>query len=222
MSVATLLQDGALQILERAFDTALRLDPQSRARLGALAGRQLAVELQGLGLTVYLFATTGGLRLSTRSEISPHATLKGAPFTLLRMVLAGERDQAPHPRPFPEGLEIAGDVETARRFQELLAGLDIDWEEQLARVIGDVAAHETARALRTLRDWCRRAAVDLEASTVEYLREEQALLPYRDEIEAFAAAVDTLRDDAERLEQRIRRLQQRAAHRLPSSRGEEA
>ncbi len=147
--------------------------------------------------------------------------LKGSPLTLLQMVLGDGQGQG-----FPEELEIAGDVETARRFQSLLAGLEIDWEEQLSRITGDVAAHQAGNALRTLRKWCRQAGASLEQDTVEYLREEQELLPYRDEVEDFLAAVDTLRDDAERLALRVQRLQQRLAAQSAARRetdgGEEA
>ncbi|MFQ5487950.1 MAG: SCP2 domain-containing protein, partial [Gammaproteobacteria bacterium] len=139
-------------------------------------------------------------------EEPPHTVLKGTPLTLLKMVMETEQAQR-----FPEELEIAGDVETARRFQSLLGGLEIDWEEQLSRIVGDVAAHQAGNALRTLHRWCRQAGAHLEQDTVEYLREEKDLLPYRDEMEDFLAAVDVLRDDTERLALRVERLQQRLA-----------
>ncbi len=202
MSVTQTLQDSALHALETAINQSLRLDPETWRKLDGLGGRLAAIELRGLDLTVYVRVTANGLRLAWRSDEGPQTVLKGTPLALLKMALAGDAQQG-----LPEELEIAGDVETARRFQDLLAGLDIDWEEQLARLIGDVAAHETGRALRTLHAWCRQTAAELEQDAVEYLREEQAVLPYRDEVEDFLAAVDTLRDDVERLEQRIRRLQ---------------
>ena len=45
----------------------------------------------------------------------------------------------------------------------------------------------------------------------EYLREEQALLPARWEIDEFIEATRDLRADTERLEARLQRLAQRAA-----------
>lgn len=197
------ITDSILDLLEGMLNRILRLDPETGARLGELDGCLLAVELQGLEFTLYLRITIEGLRLSSRSSEVPHATLRGTPLRLLQMVLADEA------RGFPEGVEIAGDVETARRIQVLLAELDIDWEEQLARLIGDVPAHQGAVALRALARACREARARLEEDAVDYLREEQPVLPYRDEVEDFLAAVDTLRDDTERLALRVERLARR-------------
>lgn len=217
MTAADTLRDNVFNGLEAVINHCLRLDPETWQGLDELGDRLLAVELRGLNLTVYIQAGADGLRLSGHSQEVPHTVLKGTPLTLLQMVL-GEGDR----RRFPEGLEIAGDVETARRFQSLLAGLEIDWEEQLSRITGDVAAHQAGNAVRTLRRWCREAGAKLEQDTAEYLREEQALLPYRDEVEDFLTAVDALRDDSERLALRVERLQQRCVAQRKSDGGEGA
>jgi ubiquinone biosynthesis protein UbiJ len=43
-------------------------------------------------------------------------------------------------------------------------------------------------------------------SVGEYLTEERAVVPGREALHVFAAAVDELRDDTQRLEKRIQRL----------------
>ena len=52
----------------------------------------------------------------------------------------------------------------------------------------------------------------LEKDLGEYLQEELRLLPVRIEIDAFLAAVDSLRDDSERLQARFDRLRAIARH----------
>jgi ubiquinone biosynthesis protein UbiJ len=55
---------------------------------------------------------------------------------------------------------------------------------------------------------------------VEYLQEEGRDLPTPTEVEEFLADVDRLRDDAERLEARLARLESRSpASRAPALRG---
>ncbi len=206
MTLAQRLADNAFSGLEAVINRCLRLDPETWAGLAQLDGRLLAVELRGLDLTVYIRATAEGLRIGRHNPEAPQTVIKGSPVTLLQMLLSKDRESG-----LPQGLEIAGDVETAQRFQTLLGGLEIDWEEQLSRIVGDLAAHQAGNALRALRHVCREARADLEQDTVEYLREEQALLPYRDEVEDFLAAVDTLRDDTERLALRVARLQRALA-----------
>ena len=52
------------------------------------------------------------------------------------------------------GLRVVGDAEVAQRFRELLSQAQPDAEEELARVIGDVAAHQVATFARGfLEDW---------------------------------------------------------------------
>jgi ubiquinone biosynthesis accessory factor UbiJ len=92
--------------------------------------------------------------------------------------------------------------------QRLLAAVDIDWEEQAARLIGDVAAHELGRLLRAADAWGRQAADILGRDLAEYLQEEGRVLAPAAARRArrLPAAVDVLRDDVDRLTQRVARL----------------
>jgi ubiquinone biosynthesis protein UbiJ len=103
-------------------------------------------------------------------------------------------------------VQINGDIDLGQRFQRLLEKIDIDWEEQAARVMGDVAAHQLGNALRDLRTWSTQSLHTLRADAAEYLQEESRLLPLRARAESFQRAVESLRLDAERLEQRFQRL----------------
>jgi ubiquinone biosynthesis protein UbiJ len=108
----------------------------------------------------------------------------------------------------------------AQRFRELLAEAQPEFEEELARVFGDVAARRLANFARGLLDWGRKASDSLTGSMVEYLQEEGRDLPTPTEVEEFLADVDRLRDDAERLEARLARLESRSpASRAPALRG---
>jgi ubiquinone biosynthesis accessory factor UbiJ len=104
-------------------------------------------------------------------------------------------------------VEISGDTHLGHQFGEFMAGLDIDWEEQLSRLTGDVIAHEIGNAARGLLDWGSRQTRTFEQNLQEYLQEELRMTPSRLEIEPFLADVDRLRDDVERLDARISRLQ---------------
>jgi ubiquinone biosynthesis protein UbiJ len=106
-------------------------------------------------------------------------------------------------------VEIQGDSELGHRFGNLLGKLEIDWEEQLSKLTGDLLAHQTGNLVRGAGAWARAARASLAQDLPEYLQEELGLLPSRIEVGEFLAEVDRLRDDAERLEQRIQRLADR-------------
>jgi len=196
-------REAAFAVLENALNRYIKLDPTALQRLAPLHGKLILLHIQGLELDLYLVPATNGIQLYPEFEGEPDCTLSGAPLAFARLG-GGRRDD----QLFAGAVEIRGDTETGHRFGELLADLDIDWEEQLSRLTGDVAAHQIGSGVRAAGRWGRQAAEILPADLAEYLQEEARLLPVRLECEEFTSAVDTLRDDVERLEARIRRLQQ--------------
>ncbi|MBI3774144.1 MAG: SCP2 sterol-binding domain-containing protein [Gammaproteobacteria bacterium] len=86
-------------------------------------------------------------------------------------------------------------------------GLDIDWEEHLSRFTGDVIAHQVGNAARSSQRWAQQSGAALLQDAGEYLKYERELLPDRAQVETFMQHVDVLRDDVERLEARVQRLQ---------------
>ena len=97
----------------------------------------------------------------------------------------------------------------AQRFQGLLQQAQPDFEEELSRAIGDVAAHQVANVARGFLDWGRRAVDSLSTNVAEYLQEEGRDVPARVELEEFLESVDQLREAADRLEARLTRLESR-------------
>lgn len=101
---------------------------------------------------------------------------------------------------------INGSVEFADTLGFVLRHLSWDVEEDLSRVVGDIAAHRIAASLRALTAWQKQAAQNLAENTTEYLRDETGLLPAPQEIGMFSSEVDRLRDDLARLEKRLQKL----------------
>ena len=101
---------------------------------------------------------------------------------------------------------INGSVEFADTLGFVLRNLSWDFEEDLARVVGDIAAHRIAASLRALTAWQKQAARNLAENATEYLRDETGLLPSPQEIAAFSDEVDQLRDDLARLDKRLQKL----------------
>ncbi|MDX1487875.1 MAG: hypothetical protein R3268_06730, partial [Acidiferrobacterales bacterium] len=136
-----------------------------------------------------------------------HVTLRADLPTLLRVLIDGAN--ATPELIAARALELEGDVDLGRRFQRFLEGLDIDWEEQTAGVLGDVLAHKLGNVVRGMRIWRRNTTQTLSADIAEYLQQESRLLTPVPRVEAFLEAVDILRADVDRLEARLRKLQRR-------------
>ena len=98
----------------------------------------------------------------------------------------------------------------AQRFRDLLQHSQPDFEEELSRVVGDVAAHQVANVVRNAFDWGRKAADSFSTNVAEYLQEEGRDVPSRVEVEEYLEAVDQLREATDRLDARLSRAESRA------------
>lgn len=192
----------AAAALQAVLGRLLRADPEALAALEPLRGRVVALHVTGTGVSLFLRPAAGGIEVSPQAPSPPEVSLTGTPFALLTMMSGGAGEDAD----FGSGLSVNGDVGLAQRLRHVLSRLDADWEEQLARVLGDVPAHALGNAARTARDLGTRAGETLVRDVGEYLTEETRLLPGRQELEVYATAVDILRDDVERMQTRVRRL----------------
>jgi ubiquinone biosynthesis protein UbiJ len=171
-----------------------------------LEGRALALEFAGTPVTLLFRVADGRIAIGLRGDgDAADATLTGSPLSLLSMVGpdAEERFRG-------SSIRIAGDAEVAQRFRDLLQQAQPDLEEELSRVVGDVAAHQVASFARGFFDWGRKAADSFSANVAEYLQEEGRDVPARVEVEEFLESVDQLREATDRLEARLARLESRA------------
>lgn len=198
-------RETAFAVLETVLNHYIRLDPTALQRLAPLHGKLIRLHIRGMEIDLYLISAPDGIQLYSQFDGEPDCTLSGAPLAFARLGGGEPADQL-----FAGTVEISGDSETGQRFGEVLADLDIDWEEQLSRLTGDVAAHQIGAGARAAGRWVQRAADTLPTDLAEYLQEEARWLPTRVEAEELYAAVDLLRDDVERLQARIRRLQSKS------------
>ena len=188
--------------LESVLNRNIAASSAARALCKRIEGKVLALHVEGAPISVYFAAHGERMTLDTRHEGSPTATLSGTPLSLLR--LAGPK---PETVLRARSVHIEGDAEAAYAFSELLKAARPDLEEELSRVIGDVAAHQVGNVARSALGFARRAADTFAQNVAEYLQEEGRDLPSRTEAEEFIAGVDALRDSVDRAEARIALLE---------------
>ena len=189
-------------VLETAFNRYIELDPNGRKQLNRLVGKVINIHLTGLDLNLFIIPGTNSVHIMSHYDGDTDTHLKGAPFSLLRMSLGKNSEQ----QLFSGDVEISGDTETGQQFNRILNELDIDWEEHLSHITGDVIAHQIGYGFRQLIDWGNKAKDSIFKDTAEYLEEESQLVTTPYEINDFNHNVEKLRNDAERLAARITRL----------------
>ena len=182
-----------------ALNRLLDAEPQARARLAPFAGE--VVELRAPPLPALTFTLLPG------GKVEPGGAEPTLVITLKPGFLAALPKGEDH---LMRALEVSGNAplasELMRLARHLRQALPEIAEEDLSRVVGDVAARRLAQGASDFLAWQADAARRLAESFADYVTEEKRMVLGRAEHHAFAAAVSELRDALERLEKRTGRL----------------
>jgi ubiquinone biosynthesis protein UbiJ len=185
----------AVQLLS-ALNHLLRGQPWLAQRLLPFAGRVATLEVFPVRLTVRVGAD--GQLLPAAGETDPDVVVHIPVSAALALAAGDERSRS--------RIQLSGDPAFAAALGGVLRELRWDVEEDLSRVVGDIAARRIVQAGRSLLDWQRRSADNLFQTLAEFLTEEKPLLAQRSELEHWMREVDLVREAVERLEKRIARL----------------
>lgn len=164
----------------------------ARTRLAPFAGRCARFDMPPWRLAVFV-TDDGYLRAATDPpEADVTVTLPAdSPLRALHGI-AGVMADA----------HVIGNAEFATELSFVLRNLRWDAEEDLSRLVGDIAAHRLAGAASAFVAWQKRSAENLGQNISEYLAEEaQVLTPARE--------LAQLRGDLEDFERRLAALQAR-------------
>ncbi len=192
-------------VLETALNRYLALDEDAGMFLAPLAGKVIAVTVEPFGETLYLCPTAHNIQILESYPGEPDTTINGTLPALGMMGL----DASSLRSIFSGKVRIEGDTRTGQKFQRLFEQLDLDLEEPLSRVTGDVLAHKIGNLLRSGRDWGKQSLETFRLNCEEFLQEETRDVPAKAEADIFFRRVDELRSDFDRLEARFERLQRR-------------
>ena len=204
-------RDRALRAVHAALEHLLRQQSWARERLRAHAGRSVRVAFDAAvpaGGAPEFLATIDpeGLLRAAAPGTTADATLRLKPSAdaLAALLRDGPQGLSAH-------LRIEGDVMLAATLGELAQHLRWDAEEDLSRIVGDVAAHRLVRlagqGFGFLRDLGRR----VESTAGQFLGASQGPL-------AAGRQLDALRRDAVGLDRQLQALEARVA-RLSRGRG---
>ncbi len=197
-----------LDMINAGLARLVALDPATSERLRTLDGRSVSLQLSKPTLLVQVKLQNGQFRLETNQiaqVAQPDLSLKttaGALFSMLANRITHGKDAM-----MPAGkLHISGDAELARQIQLISAQFDPDWDAPFAAIFGDVLGFQVARGAQKFAYWAQQSALHLAQSTSEYLREESKDAVAAGEVDQFLEDVDQLRDAADRVELRMKKL----------------
>lgn len=204
------LTSAALAGAEASINRALRYDPATRQRLAKLDGQVLALRLSHPSMGFYIAPEAEQLRLLNHWEGPVATEIQGSLSALVKVALSRNSNLQ------GSGVEVTGSTGMLLELRQILQGLDLDWEELLSELLGDVAGHQGAEMLRSAKRWLAGRSQSSQRLISEFVTEELKLLPSRNELEDFYRNVDQLRLDVDRAEARLQLLHsQRKPHTSP-------
>jgi ubiquinone biosynthesis accessory factor UbiJ len=178
----------------------LRQNRQAQEELCAYAGKVVRIALPPLQST--LIVLEDGLFAPALADAAVDAEIGLPPSAALRVLL--------DPASASSLVSLQGDTELAASIGKVLRELHWELEEDLSRIVGDIPAHQLTQAATRIKNELGRQALSLAGMFADYWLEEQPLIAKRRHLEQFARDVDALRDDAERLEKRLSKLEKSA------------
>jgi len=187
--------------MESAVNTYLKMDPEAFEQFAHFSEKVIAIELEDTGIKLFCLPTQQGMTIMSQYQGDADTLISGRPISMAKLALLNDTQVM-----FEGEVKISGDVELGQKFKKVLENIEIDWEEHLSRITGDVIAHKTGQAIREMASWWRNNKEHAQNNGREYLQQEIDVLPMSDEVEHFYKGIETLRDDTARIEARIKQL----------------
>jgi ubiquinone biosynthesis protein UbiJ len=194
--------------LEKAINTWLGLDAESSVQLHKLAGKIVAIRLTGTGLHFNLVFLAHKVQVDMDDLLVADTTITGTPLRLLHLSFAPVKQRQHF---FADDVSITGNLDLGQQVIDLFDRLDIDWEEITARFVGDVPAHHIGKLVKKVKEFTQQTQQVMTQQVSEFIHEEIPLFPPVEALKDFFQEIDTVRLDADRLEARIKRLQDNVA-----------
>ena len=101
-------------------------------------------------------------------------------------------------------ISIEGDLELANQVAQVLKKIEWDIEEDLSKYIGDIPAIKTTKILKKVVTKGQKNIGHITGALLEYWQEENKILTKKRNVEIFNSEVDKIVEDTERLEARIK------------------
>jgi len=195
-----------LAAMETGLNQLFALDPETFKRLQRFKGNIVAFHVTDIEQTFYFFPDHQGIQIVSHYEGDADTVISGSILAFARMAMADEKGKTA--TVFKGDIKITGDIALGQHFQSLFQKLDIDWEEHLSHITGDVIAHSLGNAARGIFGWGKQAIDSLGMDVSEYVQYETRDIASGPEISHFNTQVDKIRSDIDRAEARVNRLVQ--------------
>ena len=201
MSQQLMFAQALSAMLEKLIEQFLRYNLHGTRALKPLSEKTLTVKLGELPFPLSFTVNNEKIHVST-SEAHYDCCLVTSVSTLIEL----QKEQQLTDLIRNDKLDIQGDLKVAQRFADIAQSLDIDWQSELAKRIGDIPAYKLGQLGRKIVDKLNFARQQIQADASEWLVHEKRLIVTSTELSSFSHDVDVIEQQLPKLSQRIENL----------------
>ena len=202
---------GSLALLpvEKILNAIVRRDPHIAKKLVAFDSKCIEVVSLRPDFSVSIRFEDDTIKLSAIDTqtlgIQADATITGNAENLLSL-LTKKSDQ----RAMADAaIDISGDATLVQDLHVTIESLDVDWQDYLAPILGDVLSNELGEIQSNARDWSKSTGTSMHRDVRDYLSEEARLVPSELEVDSFSNRLDQLRLSIDRVAAKTELLKRR-------------
>lgn len=197
-----LVQTTLAKLFESILNQAIQLDEMHGEGFAAVDEKVIQLSFTDLRHSFFLVYQIPSLSAETEEsarlgQFTVQMHLMGTADSHIRTTLS---DWLTHKTQAPDA--------TGQAFLDAIHAIDIDWEEQLSKYVGDAVAFKVGSGVRSTRKTVESAKQKAGQTLQEYLTYEVNLLPTKAQVRHFNQQVSDLAQATEALEARIAKLTQ--------------
>jgi ubiquinone biosynthesis protein UbiJ len=192
----------SLKLLQIAINRYLDFDPEAPKQLVKMQGKVVLLNFQPWDIQLFVMLTRDGVDLLDDMNGEVDTTISGSPLSLVMMNVHKSSTSSL----FAGDVTIEGDLELGNQFQAFIKNIEVDWEEPLSQLTGDVVANKVGELAQGMSSWLLDISKTNAMNMAEFAREEKNFLPSAFEVERFKKNVDELCLATDRIEAKIKRL----------------
>ena len=189
-------------VIEQIANRIINLDVEAHNKLADFSDKVIHIQIEDLKLDYYFLFPGGSLVVQESCERTVSASIRGKIVAFIGAATSPNSGDAI----FTGDLHFTGEMNTARRFQEFAQSLQIDWQEPMSKVIGDVLTHNISQGISAFGNFFGQFMSSINQDIPEYIQHEIQVTPSQSELNNFYGQVDLTRSQADRLQARIQRL----------------
>mgnify|MGYP000020562474 FL=1 len=191
--------------LEKIIKQALALNINGNTALTTLNEKSLTILLAELGFPLTLTVINHSILVNADATVNASSN-NCIITTSLETLWQLKQEQQLTELIKQDKLDLQGDIKIAQQFASLFENIDIDWQSELAKHIGDIPTYQLSQLIGLVHKKATFAARQISSDASEWLIHEKRLLVTNTELSQFNQAVDKTSQAVEQLSQRINQL----------------